>query len=289
MRKSEPVSETSPVTILRAQSFPAVHGFSTRAGGVSKAYGGSALNLGFTREDTPQSVEQNRELFLRELGCESWPIVTLRQVHSDVVHTIDAIPRDPLTGDGLVTDTPKLLLAVQTADCLPILLVDTKRRAVGTFHAGWRGTLARIVEKGIGVLRRNFDTDPADVYAAIGPGIGACCYEVGEEISDRFHGQFHYASELFHEVEHRDVVREKYPLLFMNARAPGHGDKGHKLHLDLVEANRRQLLSAGVKEENIRVIPLCTACRQDLFFSYRMAKGPTGRQIGVVAISPSSP
>jgi YfiH family protein len=278
VRKSQPVSEGS-VSILRVNSFPtwAVHGFSTRVGGVSKVYGGS------------EHVRQNRELFLRELGRESWPIITLRQVHSDVVHTIDAIPREELTGDGIVTATPGILLAVQSADCLPILLVDTRRRVVGAFHAGWRGTLARISEKGVGVLRRDCGTDPADVHAAIGPGIGACCYEVGEELRDKFHGQFAYAADLFHEVEHHDQVREKYPLLFMNARAPGHGDMGRKLHLDLAGANRRQLLSAGVKEGNISVIAMCTACRPDLFFSYRAAKGPTGRQLGVVAISPGSP
>jgi len=284
-KSGTPVKQSS-ISILRADSLPdwAVHGFSTRLEGVSKVYGGDALNLGFTREDTREAVEQNRALFLRELGCESWPLVTLRQVHSDHIHKIDGIPHAPLTGDGLVTATPGILIAVQTADCLPVLLVDAKRRAVGAFHAGWRGTVARIVEKGAGVMRREFGSDPADLHAAIGPGIGACCYEVGDDVRDKFTGQFPYASELFHEVQHRDEVREKYPLLFMNARAPGHGDDGHKLHLDLVEANRRQLLAAGVKERNITAVAICTACRTDLFFSYRVAKGPTGRQVGVVGL-----
>ena len=253
---------------------------------MSKVYGGGTLNLGFTKEDTREAVEQNRTLFLRELGCERWPLVSLRQMHSDHLHNVDKVPHAPLTGDGLVTATPGVLIAVQTADCLPVLLVDAERRTVGAFHAGWRGTVARIVEKGVGVMRRDFGSEPADIRAAIGPGIGTCCYQVGEEIKDKFTGQFPYADALFHEVEQHDEVHQKYPLLFMNARAPGHCDMGHKLHLDLVEANRRQLLSSGVREENISVIAMCTSCRQDLFFSYRVAKGPTGRQMGVIGIKP---
>ncbi|MBV9610633.1 MAG: peptidoglycan editing factor PgeF [Acidobacteria bacterium] len=288
MSKSGAGSKQSSLTILSVDHFPTwgVHGFSTRPGGVSNAYCGNALNLGFTREDTRDAVEHNRTTLLRELGCERWPLVTLRQVHSDVIHNVTRVSSAPLTGDGLVTDTSGILLAVQTADCLPVLLLDVKHHAVGAFHAGWRGTLARIIEKGIGVMRRDFGTDPADIHAAIGPGIGVCCYEVGDEVRDKFAGQFPYAVALFQEFENRDAVREKYPLMFMNARAPGHGDPGHKLHLDLGEANLRQLLSAGVKEENIRAVAMCTACRQDLFFSYRVAKGPTGRQLGLVGIRP---
>lgn len=288
MGKSQVSAAKTSLFVLRPDSFPlwAVHGFSTRAGGMSKVYGGGALNLGFTKEDTREAVEQNRALFLRELRCEQWPLVTLRQVHSDHIHSVGKVPHAPLTGDGLVTATPGILIAVQTADCLPVLLVDAKRRAVGAFHAGWRGTVARIAEKGVGVMRREFGSDPAHIHAAIGPGIGSCCYEVGEAVKDKFTGQFPYADALFHEVQHYDEVHEKYPLLFMNARAPGHGDMGHKLHLDLAEANRRQLLSSGVKEDNISLIALCTSCRQDIFFSYRVAKGPTGRQMGVIGIKP---
>lgn len=282
-----------------------VHGFSTRVGGFSRAYGGGALNLGFTKNDSRATVERNREAFLCKLlsdGKESrrfadalswenpavkveWPLITLRQIHSDIIHLIEAPPESSLVGDGMVTSTPGLLLAVQTADCLPIILADPKRRAVGIFHAGWRGTVKRIVEKGVGQMRLLFGTQPRDLRAAIGPGIHGCCYQVGEEVREKFEFQFAYASKLFHEVKESDPVREKYPLLFLTARAPGHGELPKKIFLDLVEANRQQLLAVGVPQKNIEASVLCTSCRTDLLFSYRAEKNVTGRMMGVVGIS----
>jgi polyphenol oxidase len=184
----------------------------------------------------------------------------------------------------MVTDTPGLLLAVQTADCLPIVLVDPKRRAVGVFHAGWRGTVKRIVEKGVGELRRHFKSDPRNLVAAIGPGVQGCCYEVGEEVRTKFEMQFAYASSLFREEKESDPVREKYPLLFLTARAPGHSELPVKLFLDLVEANRRQLLDAGVMAKNIDTAAPCTACHTELLFSFRAEKGVTGRMMGAAGI-----
>jgi YfiH family protein len=270
-----------------------LHAFSTRRGGVSRAYGGSALNLGFTKHDSRAAVERNRELFLKKLhagrGRELWPLITLRQVHSDLIHCVDgaqsgAISGHPLVGDGLITNTPEILLAVQTADCLPIVVVDRKRRAVGVFHAGWRGTVKRIVEKGVGEMRRHFGSNPRDMVAAIGPGIQGCCYEVGEEVRRKFESQFAYGSELFREVKESDPVREKYPLLFLTARAPGHSELPVKLFLDLVAANRRQLIDAGLAPKNIDATAPCTACHPDLLFSYRAEKGVTGRLLGAVGI-----
>jgi hypothetical protein len=205
-------------------------------------------------------------------------------VHSDLVHRVDALPEKPLIGDGVITGTPGLLLAVETADCLPIVLVDPEHRAVGVFHAGWRGTLKRIVEKGVGAMRGAFLSEPARMKAAIGPGIGACCYEVGEEVREQFQSQFSYAAELFEERTERDPVREKYPLMFMSVRPLGHTEQARKTYLDLSAANRRQLLDAGLQEGNIGAVELCTACRTDLFFSYRAEKGQTGRQMGVAGI-----
>ncbi len=280
--------------LLRADGFARLRwligGFTTRCGGVSNAYGGHALNLGYTKHDTHAAVDENRVLLLRALGAvneggQAWPLARLRQIHSDIVHRVDHPPEQLLTGDGLVTDTPRLLLAVQTADCLPVLLVDPKRKAVGALHAGWRGTLARIVEKGVGAMRLHFGSEPEDLRAAIGPGIASCCYAVGEEVRDRFHAQFAYAGDLFREVTESDPVRERYPLLFMTARAPGHSDAGRTIYLDLREANRRQLLDAGLSKANITALDFCTACRTDLFFSHRAEKGVTGRQMGVVGIS----
>jgi len=266
-----------------------IHGFSTRSGGVSEAYGGHALNLGYTKHDTHAAVDENRVLLLRALGAvdadgKPWPLVRLRQIHSDIIHRVDHLPEHLLTGDGLVSDTPRLVLAVQTADCVPVLLVDGKRKAVGAFHAGWRGTLARIVEKGVGAMRLHFGSEPADLRAAIGPGIASCCYAVGEEVRERFHAQFAYAGDLFREATESDPVHERYPLLFLTARAPGHSDVGRIIYLDLREANRRQLLDAGLAKTNVTALELCTACRTDLFFSHRAEKGVTGRQMGAVGI-----
>jgi YfiH family protein len=288
------VPKQGKLNILRARNLTKlrwlVHGFSTRLGGFSRAYGGEALNLGFTKDDSKAAVERNRAAFLRELGAKRgisrslWPLVTLRQIHSDIIRFVDSPAELPLAGDGLITATPGLLLGIQTADCLPVILVDRKRRAVGVFHAGWRGTVKRIVEKGVGEMRRHFGTRPRDLKAAIGPGIHGCCYEVGSEVRDQFESQFAYAEKLFREVEESDPVREKYPMLFLTARAPGHSDLPKKIFLDLVEANRQQLLAVGVPAKSIEASPLCTNCHTDSLFSYRAEKGKTGRMMAVVGI-----
>jgi polyphenol oxidase len=287
--------------VLRATHLSAlpwlVHAFSTRAGGFSRAYGKNDLNLGFTKDDSRAAVERNRTAFLQELGAVTrkghssrklrtslWPLVTLRQVHSDIIHCVASVPDEPLAGDGMITATPGLLLAIQTADCLPVILVDTKRHAVGVFHAGWRGTVRRIVEKGVGEMTRCFGSRPRDLKAAIGPGIQGCCYEVGEEVRTKFESQFAYAATLFREVKESDPVREKYPLLFLTARAPGHGELPPKIFLDLVEANRQQLLAAGVPAKSIEASSLCTNCNTSLLFSYRGEKGKTGRMMGIAGI-----
>ena len=294
------VSNKTKLTILRAShlQFPwLVHGFSTRVGGFSRAYGKGDLNLGLAKDDTKATVERNRVAFLHELGAVThkrrasrnsgespWPLITVRQIHSDIIRFVDSIPAEPLTGDGLITATPGLLLAIQTADCLPVILVDPKHHAVGVFHAGWRGTVKRIVEKGVGEMHRCFGSRPGDLKAAIGPGIQGCCYEMGEEVRIKFESQFAYASSLFREVKDSDPVREKYPLLFLTARAPGHSELPTRIFLDLVEANRQQLLAAGVLKKNIEASPLCTNCHPDILFSFRAEKGKTGRMMGVAGI-----
>ena len=278
--------------ILQSRAFRKLswllHGFSTRQGGTSKCYGDKVLNLGYTKEDPRTTVEKNRKRLLLALGASDkgkpWPLVTLKQVHSDAIHVVKSAAHRQLVGDGLVTNVSRIALAVQTADCFPVLLVDKKHRAVGAFHAGWRGTVNRIVEKGLGVMRRQYGTEPWDVCALIGPGIQKCCYEVGEEVRSKFESQFAYAREVFHEVESRDPIREKYPLLFMNVRPPGHGDSPTRLYLDIMEANRRQLLTAGVPEKQISALPHCTSCNRKTFFSHRAEKGVTGRMMAVVAI-----
>lgn len=288
-RSGKQTSSSKPlaVEVVRAANLASmpwlVHGFSIRQGGVSTCYGDRALNLGFTPDDTRDNVERNRAAFLAGLGVAGWPLVQMKQIHSATVHRIHEAGEAP-AGDGLITDTPGLLLAIKVADCVPVLVADVKRRAIGAFHAGWRGTAARIVEKGVGEIRRQFGSEPEDMRAAIGPCIRKCCYSVGDEVRALFESQFSYADELFTEVFDSNALHVRYPLLFLNKRAPGHGEAAVEIHLDLVEANRRQLQDAGVK--NIDIVEGCTACDTTRFFSHRAEFGKTGRMMGVIGISP---
>ena len=263
------------------------HGFAGRTGGVSTAYGEvDDLNLGFTASDAREHVLENRARLLEHVFGERQPRVTLKQIHSSVMHRVGrahAGEEARLRGDGLMTDEPGVVLGIQTADCVPVLVADRKRGAVAAFHAGWRGTLKRIVEHGVGRMRVEFGSEPDDLHAAIGPAIGACCYSVGEEVEHEFRSQFRYADELFSEVYDADPVRKKFPMLFLTQRAPGHSPLGPNLHLDLAEANRRQLLDAGLAAESIGVSGNCTGCRTDLYFSYRAEQGFTGRMLAVIA------
>jgi hypothetical protein len=275
------------------------HGFSTRQGGLSRAYCADdavgELNLGFTPEDARETVIANRRLLAEAVtGNADTPIAALRQFHSHLVilaHENRSGSRGAATAsaciaDGHVTDKPGVLLGIQTADCIPVLVADKKQRVVAAFHAGWRGTVGRIVETGVGKMRLDFGSKPEDLIAAIGPGVGTCCYAVGEEVYSEFESQFHYARDLFHEVYSSDAVRAKYPMLFLTQRAPGHSPIGPSLHLDLVEANRRQLLDAGVKPRAITIVSGCTSCDTELFFSHRASKGYAGRMMAVIGVRP---
>jgi purine-nucleoside/S-methyl-5'-thioadenosine phosphorylase / adenosine deaminase len=273
-------------------------GFSTRKGGLSRAYcadgspglpaASGELNLGITASDNRETVLRNRKLFAQAITSKaSTPLISLRQFHSNrIVHAAgaDAARKQPHEADGQITAEPGLLLAIQTADCIPVLVADKKQRVVAAFHAGWRGTLKRIVETGVGQMRLAYGSDPKDLIAAIGPGIGLCCYAVGEEVLSEFESQFTYARDLFREVYDSDPVRRKYPMLFLTQRAPGHSPIGPSLHVDLVEANRRQLLSAGLAPASIQIVGGCTQCHPDLFFSHRGSHGHAGRMMAVIGI-----
>jgi hypothetical protein len=268
------------------------HGFSTRLGGMSRAYCGEdapgELNLGFTADDDRGAVAQNRRMLAEAvMGVAGTPIVALRQFHSNLVIVASAADADrerPRKADGAITGEPGLLIAIQTADCIPVLVADKRRRVVGAFHAGWRGTVKRIVELGVGRMRAEFGSQPEDLMAAIGPGVGQCCYAVGEEVISEFESQFRYGRELFREVSDSDPVRKKYPMLFLTQRAPGHSPIGPARHLDLIEANRRQLLDAGLKASSISVTGGCTSCHTELFFSHRASQGHAGRMMSVIGI-----
>jgi polyphenol oxidase len=264
------------------------HAFSTRRGGVSTAYcpdesPAGEMNLGLTETDDAGNVLQNRRLLLAAAGAEGRTLITLKQIHSSLTRRVTRADADRvMRADGLMTNDPEVMLGIQTADCVPVLVRDPRRHAVAAFHAGWRGTLKRIVEGGIGKMRLEFGSRPEELEAAIGPAIGACCYVVGEEVRSEFLSQFSYAPELFSEVYDSDPVKEKYPLLFLTARAPGHSNIGPNLHLDLIEANRRQLLDAGIRTESIATAYRCTNCEPEMFFSYRAEHGFCGRMLSVI-------
>jgi polyphenol oxidase len=270
-----------------------VHGFSTRPGGVStlQAHQNNSvcnekvLNLGYTDWDRRDRVDENRRRFTLALGTTEMPLVTLRQIHSDVAHVISAPPAEPLKGDALVTSAPDLLLAIQTADCIPILLVDPRHRAVAAVHAGWRGTLARIAPKTLGRMQMEFSTRPADVLAAIGPGIGQCCYEVGSDVVKEFAAQFPQAKSWFEgPFDALASGADPNPLPWLTMMPPGHQPPPLRCHLDLKAANADLLTETGVSPKNIPLSDLCTSCHTDLFFSYRREK-LTGRMMSVVGIT----
>ncbi len=256
-------------------------GFSRRSGGVSSAFGGKSLNLGWKAEDEDANVAENRRRFLRGVCGESGgggavPLVTLRQVHSDIVHVVREEAerltvesgRAVLEGDGLLTDMPGVVIGVQVADCVPVLVADVNRRVVGAFHAGWRGTMARIVEQGVSRMSEEFGSRPEEMIAAIGPSIGPCCYSVGEEVRTGFEEGFEYGRELF---EERGSAEDR------------------SVSLNLWEANRRQLVDAGVRVEQISVLGECAACARDesgerRYFSHRAERGMAGRMMGVIGV-----
>jgi polyphenol oxidase len=278
------------------------HGFSTRPGGSSElgaSRNGSdakersaaekVLNLGFTDWDARDRVLQNRAKFFAALGASKMRVVALRQIHSDIVHAVSAAQapqgEQALQGDALITLEAGVLLTIQTADCIPILLADTRQRAVAAIHSGWRGTAQRIAEKTLGRMQMEFGTRPQDVIAALGPGIGGCCYEVGHEVVKEFTAKFPNAREWFtgpfDVLENSDNDPNWLPWLTM--RPPGHAPPAPRAHLDLIAANRAILAGAGISPKNIFSTGFCTACRGDLYFSYRREHS-TGRLMAAIGI-----
>jgi YfiH family protein len=230
-----------------------VHGFSTRRGVRND------FSLGPANSPNPM-VQMNRAQFLAALGAPGWPIIKLRQVHSGTVLDIDdtSAASDPVDGDAVVTSIPGIILGVLTADCVPILIADSSGRAVAAIHAGWRGTAARIAENAAERLIEKFRIEPSQLIAAIGPHIGSCCYEIGEEVAS--------------EISDGSAILRRA--------------EWSKPHLDLAIANRRQLLKTGIPEEQIETSLLCTKCRQDLFHSYRRDGKRMGHMLAVIGIAP---
>jgi YfiH family protein len=265
-----------------------VHGFSMRGGGGSLLNGERILNLGFLDWDKRKSVENNRAKFIAALDAEEMNLAPLRQFHSDLIHFFQKPAQQAPRADAGITRAPGILLAVHTADCVPILLVDRQRRAIAAIHAGWRGTLKRIVMKTLGRMQMALGTESRDVVAAIGPAIGACCYEVGPEVAQAFAGQFGTARDWFDgPFDQLAAGDTPNPLQWLTMVPPGHQPPAPRVNLNLHAANRWQLLEAGIAPENIFVSDLCTSCRSDLLFSYRREGSRSGRMLAVVGIRPT--
>ena len=238
--------------------------FSTRLGGVSPLPS-HALSLGNFRQDERENVLENRRRFLAALDAAEWALVTAKQHHSADVRFVNGVEdarTEPTPCDALTAKTPRILLAVQTADCLPILIADERSGAFSATHAGWRGTLAGIVARTVERMQQEHGSRPEDIHAALGPAISAAVFEVGPEVLLEFKNNFGYAEELISD--------------------PQPNGKGY-LNLNL--ANVRQLIDCGVREDRIYDSALCTWLRNDLFFSYRRERGaesPVGRLMGVI-------
>ena len=236
--------------------------FSTRLGGVSPMPQ-DALNLAGFDEDAAENIYENRRRFLKLFDGE-WLLTGCWQMHSADIRMVrgrEDARRDTEHCDALVTKEPRILLGVKTADCVPIILGDTRTGACSAVHAGWRGTLVSILPRALDRMTTEYGTRASDVRAVIGPAARACCYEVGAEVIEAYAKNFPQSGDLFTTTQN-----------------------GHAL-IDLQRANREQLIESGIDPQLIHTTPLCTMCRTDLFFSYRREKtlyGRTGRLMSVV-------
>jgi polyphenol oxidase len=244
------------------------HAFSTRLGGVS-APPYASLNLGFGSGDQPAHVQRNRARLGRALGVALDDLVALRQVHGErvIVLTEACEPRlvRGTPGDALITDRPHLPLGVITADCFPVVLVAPRLPAVGIVHSGRKGTAAQVICIALECMRQEFQLQPADLFAAIGPGIGGCCYEVDDTSAAPFQTRF----------TPEDAV-------YRPSRS------GHQ-YLDLQQAILLQLRAAGVPSPQIWSADLCTSCHPQWFYSYRREGPRSGRMLNVVMIQSDTP
>ncbi len=241
-----------------------VHAFCTRAGGASKEdY--KSLNMSFREGDEELRVLANWDKLSSAFDIPLENFLVLNQVHGDNIFEIKPhgdyfTSRDALNYDAIVTTRTNLAICIKTADCVPVFLVDRVKKVIAAVHAGWRGTALGITAKVARLMQNSYGSLPADILAAIGPSIGDCCYEVDKTAADAFHN-------------HKDVSAFLHP-----------GKRKGRWMLDLVEANRRQLLDSGIPESNVEAAELCTVCHQKAFFSHRGSGGVTGRQINFVMI-----
>lgn len=245
------------------------HGISTRFGGGSEG-AFSSLNLALHNGDDRKTVVLNRRVYGGALGMPASAFVTAKQTHGTNILCVD--PSYAGRGafaygdaiddtDALITDVPGLPLLMFFADCVPVLIADPVKRVVAVSHAGWKGTVGKIAQKTVLAMKDRYGSSSADCLIGIGPSIGVCCYEVGEEVAEMFCEAFPTDSESLLQ-----------------------GGKDGKWKLDLWRANKIQLEEIGVPPSNIEVSAVCTACNSGLFFSYRADHGKTGRIAAAISL-----
>lgn len=237
-----------------------VHFFSTRLHGFSTGVARS-LNMGFTPEDQPRNTIANRKFLLNTINMPFENLTTVNQVHGcNIIEATEQLagagkdlkPSIAGAADALITNRPNIPIMVLTADCVPIILFDPRKKAIAAVHAGWRGTVARILEKTIAAMQLKYQSHPQDIVAAIGPSIGPCCYQVGNDVVERAMASLSKPESCITNIDNR-------------------------YYFNLWEANRIQLLDNGVSTSNIDMLKLCTKCHCDLYFSSRANGGITGR------------
>lgn len=255
---------------LKALGVP--HGFTTRMGGVSTGVF-TSLNLGCNRGDDPEKVRENYRRVCAALGVETGSLVFTGQVHGDVVRTVTADDRGtgldrrtPYEADGLITNVPGVTLVAFGADCLTILLYDPVKRVAANVHAGWRGTALGIVERAVEKMKSGYGCDPANVVAAIGPGISKCCFETDE-----------------------DVPKAMEKALGDEATRYVTTSGSGKYHVDLKGLNTLRLKRCGVVTTKIDTSSDCTFCRHDRYWSHRYTKGERGSQAALIALPEERP
>ncbi len=240
-----------------------MNAFSTREGGCSEGpY--ATMNLSHTVGDDPEKVKENYRIFGEAIGVRPEDMVLAHQTHTDHVMVVSGAhkgmgvtrERDYQDIDGIATDEPGVCLVTSYADCVPLYFVDVRHHAIGLAHSGWRGTVAKIGTRMIGLMREKYGTNPKDLICCIGPCIGKECYEVDEAVEAPF-------AKAYRRSQYERIIEPK---------------KGHegKFLLDLPRANYEQFLDCGVAPERIALPEICTSCRHDLLFSHRASHGKRG-------------
>ncbi len=239
---------------------------STRHGGVSSDKSFSSLNLGTSTEDSWDNVLKNYHIFCSATGFDIERLVLAKQTHSSNVMVADEshagkgvlIKRDYDNIDSLITNKKNLPLVIHTADCVPVSFTDTKNKAIGNAHCGWRGTYSLLAKETLLAMSHEYGTDAKDVVVTIGPCICKDCYEVSEDLYLDFKEKFQYED---------CIIKEN-----------------NKFYLDLANINKNILMNAGVKEENISLCDLCTCCNRDDLFSHRGQGGRRGILSSVISL-----